>query len=229
MLNIFKPICRSQLFPLQYDHQPHQPQCHRLQPRMLREHDRNISNKRNVSHNTANHIISSIQIILAPSVQFRIISRIIISLGQQFKRLRSLFLVSNPKFSLSPNPHSFVGRRATYALVSFTTCCCPLPPPPNRLTTLCTIGISLPLTLYTITSPTLTSGLRFQSSKMSPRWNAGSMLPESTTTMGDGESASTESPFHIMNAVVIMSAKLSICVSARRGEPRVESIVCCCW
>ena len=53
------------------------------------------------------------------------------------------------------------------------------------------------------------------------------MLPDSTTTMGDGESASTDSPFHIMNAVVIMSAKLRVCVSARRGEPSVESIVMC--
>lgn len=60
-----------------------------------------------------------------------------------------------------------------------------------------------------------------QRNSRSPRWNAGSILPERTTTIGDGESEMTESlhspmlaqsfsneewkykthPFHIMNAV----------------------------
>jgi hypothetical protein len=39
--------------------------------------------------------------------------------------------------------------------------------------------------------------LRFQSTSRSPRWKAGSMLPERTTTIGDGESAMTERPFHV--------------------------------
>lgn len=41
------------------------------------------------------------------------------------------------------------------------------------------------------------SQFRFHRKRRSPRWKAGSMLPLSTTTMGDGESVTTERPFHI--------------------------------
>lgn len=76
-------------------------------------------------------------------------------------------------------------------------------PVPNFLTTRCTIGMSLSLTLYTTTSPTSVSRghSRFHSSSRSPRWNAGSMDPESTTTMGEGESAIVQRPFHIFDPV----------------------------
>lgn len=59
--------------------------------------------------------------------------------------------------------------------------------------------MSLPFTLYTTISPTLVSAmrLRFQRRSKSPRWNAGSMLPDKTTTIGEGESVMTERPFHI--------------------------------
>jgi len=43
------------------------------------------------------------------------------------------------------------------------------------------------------------------------------MDPESTTTMGDGESATTERPFHIIKAVERTSAKLRICAASCRG------------
>lgn len=51
------------------------------------------------------------------------------------------------------------------------------------------------------------------------------MEPDSTTTMGEGESAITESPFHIMNAVERMSAKFRTCAAACRGFCRAESMV----
>jgi hypothetical protein len=72
-------------------------------------------------------------------------------------------------------------------------------PVPNLRTSRCTIGMSLSLTLYTTTSPTSTSAsmFRFQSKSRSPRWNAGSMEPERTTTMGLWESEAMERPFHI--------------------------------
>jgi hypothetical protein len=42
-------------------------------------------------------------------------------------------------------------------------------PPPNLLTTLCTMGISLPFTLYTTISPTFVSRPLFQRNSKSPR------------------------------------------------------------
>lgn len=77
------------------------------------------------------------------------------------------------------------------------------------------------------------------------------MLPDSTTTIGDGESARTDRPFHIypdislavslssgwfaaaigycvertMNADDRIRAKLSTCVAAWRGLPRLDNIL----
>jgi hypothetical protein len=100
-------------------------------------------------------------------------------------------------------------------------------PPPNLLTTLCTIGISLPLTLYTTTSPTFVSRPLFQRNSKSPRWKAGSIDPESTTTMGEEESVVMERPFQSMNAVLSTRAKFRIWVNSWRGwrEVREENMV----
>lgn len=59
--------------------------------------------------------------------------------------------------------------------------------------------MSLSLTLYTTTSPTSVSrtSSRFHRNSRSPRWKAGSMEPERTTTMGEGESVRVQRPFHI--------------------------------
>ena len=93
----------------------------------------------------------------------------------------------------------------------------PTYPPPYLRTTRCTIGISLPFTLYTTISPTCVSSPRFHRNSKSPLWNAGSMDPDSTTTIGDCESDITERPFHIMNAVDSTSAKLSTWAASCRG------------
>ena len=52
------------------------------------------------------------------------------------------------------------------------------------------------------------------------------MLPERTTTMGDGESVATERPFHSMNAVESTRAKLRSWVSSCRGwrPPSIAAI-----
>jgi len=55
------------------------------------------------------------------------------------------------------------------------------------------------------------------------------MDPESTTTMGDGESEITERPFHIMNAVERIRPKLSSWAAACRGFWRKESMVGAFW
>lgn len=90
-------------------------------------------------------------------------------------------------------------------------------PPPNLLITLCTIGISLPLTLYTTISPTCVSCPLFHKKSKSPRWNAGSMLPDRTTTMGEEEFVKTERPFHSMKAVERTRAKLRTWAASWRG------------
>lgn len=51
------------------------------------------------------------------------------------------------------------------------------------------------------------------------------MDPESTTTMGEGESERTDSPFHIMKAVERISPKLRIWERACRGLESAENIV----
>jgi len=100
-------------------------------------------------------------------------------------------------------------------------------PPPNLLTTRCTIGISFPLTLYTTTSPIFVSRPLFHKNNRSPLQNAGSIDSESTTTMGDGESAATERPFQSMKAVERMRAKLRTCAASWRGwrVVRAENIL----
>lgn len=52
------------------------------------------------------------------------------------------------------------------------------------------------------------------------------MLPESTTTIGDGEEVATERPFQSMNAVERTKAKLRSWVNSWRGapSPRAESM-----
>jgi hypothetical protein len=90
-------------------------------------------------------------------------------------------------------------------------------PPPYLRTTRCTIGISFPLTLYTTISPICVSSPLFHKNSKSPLWNAGSMDPERTTTIGDGELETTESPFQSMNAVDNTSAKLRIWAASCRG------------
>ena len=101
-------------------------------------------------------------------------------------------------------------------------------PPPNLLMILCTIGISLPLTLYTTISPTCVSVPLFQRNSRSPLWKAGSMLPESTTTIGEEEFVKTERPFHSMNAVERTRAKFRTWAASWRGwrfaiEPTILS------
>ena len=51
------------------------------------------------------------------------------------------------------------------------------------------------------------------------------MEPDNTTTIGEGESAITERPFHIMNAVDRIRAKLRTWAAACRGFWRAESMV----
>ena len=53
------------------------------------------------------------------------------------------------------------------------------------------------------------------------------MLPDNTTTIGEGELVATDRPFHNIKAVDSTRAKLSACASNWRGDraEREESIV----
>ena len=57
----------------------------------------------------------------------------------------------------------------------------------------------------------------FHRNSKSPLWNAGSILPERTTTIGEEEFVKTESPFHSIKAVDRTRAKLRTCSSDCRG------------
>jgi hypothetical protein len=67
-------------------------------------------------------------------------------------------------------------------------------------------------------SPMFVGYALFHRKSKSPRWKAGSILPDSTTTIGDGESAAIERPFHIIKAVDMIKAKLSSCERRDRGD-----------
>merc|ERR1711953_1228891 len=78
------------------------------------------------------------------------------------------------------------------------------------LSTLGTMGMSLPSTLNTTISPTRISSASYLVRKSrSPRWKAGSMDPESTTTIGDSEPVTTIKPFQIIKAEDTIMPKLS--------------------
>lgn len=51
------------------------------------------------------------------------------------------------------------------------------------------------------------------------------MEPLSTTTIGEGESATTDMPFHIMNADERIKRKLRSCAAPCRGFWREENMV----
>lgn len=72
------------LLSLQYHQYTHQSQHDRLQPRMLRQHNRDISHKRNVAHHAADNVLSG-QVILSRRIQARIVSGIVVALRQQLR------------------------------------------------------------------------------------------------------------------------------------------------
>ncbi len=70
-------------FPLQNHSQAHDPQHHGLQPRMLTQHNGHISYAWYVPSDTPNDILFAVEIALSASVEFRIISHVIIAFCQE--------------------------------------------------------------------------------------------------------------------------------------------------
>lgn len=76
----------------------------------------------------------------------------------------------------------------------------------------------------TVMSPTRNGSFIGKCKKSrSPRRKPGSMLPESTTTMGDSVFVTTPKPFHIASAVEITVAKLSA-VQTRQPRPLTSAV-----
>lgn len=72
------------LLTLQYDHNAHHSQHNSLQPRMLAQHNRDISNAWNIASYTPNDILFSIQVTLTSCVELRIVCNIVVTFCQQF-------------------------------------------------------------------------------------------------------------------------------------------------
>lgn len=211
------PCFLRKLLPLQHDRQAHQAQHDRLQPRVLAEQDRHVADPRDEAEDAADDVLFAVQEGLAACVELRVVGDVVVAFGEQTEGVWSARVLAHASVLLlglaqEESPSNVAGNQKTH-------------PPPNLLTTRCTIGMSLPRTLYTTTSPILVSMARFHKKSKSPRWKAGSMLPDSTTTIGDGELVATDSPFQSMKAVLRTSAKLRICAAICRGwsEPRGPS------
>lgn len=76
-----------------------------------------------------------------------------------------------------------------------------LSPSPRTFSARCTIGNGFPGNQTTGISPTYTSDARFERKRISPRWNAGAMDSDITTTIGCVLAVTTERAFQSMKGV----------------------------
>src|SRR4051794_32550776 len=116
------------LFPLQYHHQAHQAQHDGLQPWVLREHDCHVSHARHIAKDVSYNVPVAVEVFLARRIELRVVRGVVVALGQEPERL----VPAHRQHPLPTRPPTL-----------------PTHPPPNVLMTRCTMGISLPLTLYT--------------------------------------------------------------------------------
>ena len=72
---------RPTLFSLQHNQQPHYPEHDRLQPRMFRQQDGHVANKGDIRKHAPDDV-PPLQVVLSPSVQFRVVSGVVVAFGQ---------------------------------------------------------------------------------------------------------------------------------------------------
>ena len=72
-------------FSLQHNHYTHNPQHHRLQPRMLTQHNRHISHRRHITPHTADEIFLSVKKALTLGIELRVVCDVIVALCQEFR------------------------------------------------------------------------------------------------------------------------------------------------
>ena len=152
-------------FPLQDNHQTHHSQHDLLQPRVFAQEDSNIADKGNEADYASDHILLAVQEGLALSVELGIVCKVVVTLGEKAKRgfagaklayaLEMHISLVPLRSSLSVRYPPLKGKWATHS-------------PPYLLTTRCTMGMSLPFTLYTTTSPICVSRPRFHRNSRSP-------------------------------------------------------------
>ena len=134
------------LLPLEDHRQAHERQHYSLEPRVLGQQNSNITHEGNVADHTTHNIGLAVQEVLATRVEFSIVCCVVVAFGQELEGRCFGTVVLRVSISLFRTLMGMTRLETTYPL-----------PPPNLLTTLCTMGISLPLTLYTTTSPTFVS------------------------------------------------------------------------
>jgi hypothetical protein len=214
-------------FPLQHHHHTHESQHYLLQPWVFAQQDCDVSDERDEANHAAHNIFFAVQERLAGRVEFGVVCEVVVALGKEAESSFAATRLARSTYCMHLTSSGSIStemsrirqtRKSTH-------------PPPYLLITRCTIGMSLPLTLYTTISPTCVSSPLFHRNSRSPLWNAGSMDPDRTTTMGDGESEAMEMPFQSMKAVERTSAKLRIWPASCRGcmaeRPSMAAVVGC--
>jgi hypothetical protein len=73
-------------FPLQDDHQTHHSQHDLLQPRVFAQENSNIADKGNKADNTSNHVLLTVQVRLALSVELGVVCKVVVTLGEKLER-----------------------------------------------------------------------------------------------------------------------------------------------
>lgn len=88
VVSIYRPFCYAihQLLPLKHDHQSHDSKHHGLQPGILAQQDCYISNHGNVPTNTAHNVLFAVKVILATSIQLRVVCQIVVTLHRRHLR-----------------------------------------------------------------------------------------------------------------------------------------------
>jgi hypothetical protein len=82
-------VCLDFSFSLQYHHNAHDSQHHRLQPWVLAEHDGHVTHSGDVSSYTANDVFFLGQVALAACVKFCVVCDIVVAFCEEFRcRLR---------------------------------------------------------------------------------------------------------------------------------------------
>jgi hypothetical protein len=104
---------------------------------VLAQQNGDVSNKGNEANHAANHVLLAVEERLALCVELGIVCEVVVTLSEKAEgRLATIMsaLTTSYSVALLRASHSCHKELFTYS-------------PPYRLTTLCTIGISLPLTL----------------------------------------------------------------------------------
>ena len=72
-------------FPLQHNHESHQTQRRRFEPRMLRQQYCDVTYERHVTHDAPYDVFFSVEVVLASSVEFRVVCKVVVAFCEEFE------------------------------------------------------------------------------------------------------------------------------------------------